>query len=56
MQGAYLALLPVRYDAALWHADFLAQWPGVGGHKLSTGSRSIKGPAFAVERALVASH
>ena len=56
VQGAYLALLPVRYDAALWHADFLAQWPAGSAAWLSYWQRISQGPAFAVERALVASH
>ena len=56
LEGAYLALLPVRYDAALWHADFLAQWPAGSAAWLSYWQRISQGPAFAVERALVASH
>ena len=46
VQGAYPALLPVRYDAALWHADFLAQWPAGSAAWLSHWQRISQGPAF----------
>jgi len=52
VQGAYVALLPARFDAARWRADFLAQWPVGSAAWLSYWQRISQGPAFAVERAM----
>jgi hypothetical protein len=51
--GAYVALLPIRYDNALWTAQFLKQWPeGSAAHK-SYFQRISAGTNFARRRAHV---
>lgn len=52
--GAYVALVPVRFDAERWRAEFLAQWPVGSAAKLSYFQRIIAGPAFASAQALSA--
>lgn len=51
--GAFVALLPVRYDVARWQAAFLAQWPPGSPAWLSYFDRIARGPAFQPEQALV---
>ena len=51
--GAYVALLPIRYDNALWTAQFLKQWPeGSAAHE-SYFQRISAGTNFARRRAHV---
>ncbi|TAL66382.1 MAG: hypothetical protein EPN79_09500 [Burkholderiaceae bacterium] len=50
--GAYVALLPVRFDADLWRERFLAQWPAGSAAWLSYFERITRGPAFAPGQAL----
>ncbi|HKB55384.1 MAG TPA: hypothetical protein VKD22_15405, partial [Ramlibacter sp.] len=50
--GAYVALLPVRFDAHRWRADFLAQWPPGSPAWSSYFERITRGPAFAPHQAL----
>ena len=50
--GAYVALLPVRYDVGRWHAAFLAQWPPGSPAWRSYFDRIARGPAFRPEQAL----
>ena len=44
---AYVSLVPVRFDAQSWRAEFLAQWPAGSAAWLSYFQRIIAGPAFA---------
>jgi len=44
--GAYVALLPVHYDAERWQADFVAQWPSGSDAWLSYFERITRGPAY----------
>jgi hypothetical protein len=48
---AYLALLPVRFDADRWRASFLAQWPPDSPAWTSYFERITRGPAFSPEQA-----
>lgn len=50
--GAYVALLPVRFDARRWHTDFLVQWPPGSPAWLSYFNRIAHGPSFAPSTAL----
>ncbi len=50
--GAYLSLLPVRFDATRWQADFVRQWPTGSDAWVSYFRRISEGPAFEVGRAL----
>lgn len=50
--GAYVALLPVRYDADRWRTEFLAQWPPGSPAWQSYFERITRGPAFAPNHAL----
>ncbi len=50
--GAYLALLPVRFDVARWQAMFLAQWPPRSPAWVSYFERITRGPHFEPARAL----
>lgn len=50
--GAYVALLPIRYDAARWEAEFLAQWPAGSPAWLSYHARIARGPAYSTGRAV----
>ncbi len=50
--GSYVALLPVRYDAVRWRADFLAQWPPGSPAWRSYFGRIAHGPAFTPRQAL----
>jgi hypothetical protein len=52
VSGAYISLLPVRFDAARWQARFLAQWPPGSPAWLSYFERISRGPAFRREQAL----
>lgn len=53
--GAYVALLPLRFDADRWRASFLAQWPPGSPAWSSYFERITRGPAFAPEQALAPS-
>lgn len=50
--GAYVALVPVRFDAGLWQARFLAQWPAGSPAWSSYFERISRGPGFGREQAL----
>ena len=52
--GAYVALVPVRFDTARWRAEFLAQWPAGSAAWLSYFRRIIAGPAVAPAQVLAA--
>lgn len=52
--GAYVALVPVRFDAERWRAEFLAQWPAGSVAFLSYFQRITTGPAFTPEQVLAA--
>ncbi|MEO8223365.1 MAG: hypothetical protein ABI661_01050 [Gammaproteobacteria bacterium] len=52
--GAYVALVPVRFDANRWRAEFLAQWPVGSAAFLSYFQRITGGPAFTPAQALAA--
>ena len=49
--AAYVALLPLRFDAARWQADFLAQWPVGSAAWLSYFARISHGPAYQPDQA-----
>lgn len=51
LAGAFVALLPVRFDARQWQRDFVAQWPPGSAAWLSYFQRITHGPAFAPEQA-----
>lgn len=44
--GAYVSLLPVRFDAVRWHAEFLRQWPDGSPAWTSYWERIANGPMF----------
>ncbi|MDZ7591190.1 MAG: hypothetical protein U5L05_11010 [Rubrivivax sp.] len=50
--GAYVALVPVRFDAERWRAEFLAQWPEGSAAWLSYFQRISAGPDFTPAQAL----
>lgn len=50
--SAYVTLLPVRFDAGRWRAEFLAQWPPDSPAWLSYFERITRGPTFAPNQAL----
>ena len=50
--GAFVALLPVRYDASRWQTEFLAQWPPGSPAWVSYFERIRNGPRFTPEQAL----
>jgi len=52
--GAYVALVPVRFDADWWRAELLAQWPVDSAAFLSCFQRITAGPAFTPAQALAA--
>lgn len=52
--GAWVALLPVRFDGQRWQREFLAQWPPGTPAWQSYFHRISHGPAFAPGRALAA--
>lgn len=45
-RGAYVALLPVQFDAARWQDDFLKQWPPGSPAWTSYFARISHGPAY----------
>ena len=49
--GAYVSLLPVRYDEARWHNDFLQQWPEGSPAWLSYWQRITHGTTFSPTQA-----
>lgn len=50
--GAHVALLPLRFDAKRWQAEFAAQWPPGSPAWLSYFERIARGPAFDAGKAL----
>jgi hypothetical protein len=50
--GAWVALLPVCFDAPRWQREFLAQWPVGSPAWASYFDRIIHGPAFSPEQAI----
>lgn len=50
--GAYVALLPVRFDADRWRNEFLAQWPPGSPAWQSYFERITRGPAFTPNQAV----
>jgi hypothetical protein len=50
--GAWVALLPVRFDAERWRREFLAQWPPGSPAWESYFQRITRGPAFSPAQAL----
>ena len=50
--GAYVALVPVRFDAERWRAEFLAQWPAGSAAWLSYFQRITAGPVYAPTQVL----
>ncbi len=50
--GAWVALLPVRFDANRWQREFLAQWPPGSPAWLSYSERIARGPQFSPAQAL----
>ncbi len=50
--GAFVALLPVRFDVQRWRAEFLAQWPPGSAAWRSYFERVTRGPVFAPSQAL----
>lgn len=50
--GAWVALLPVRFDASQWQRDFLAQWPPGSPAWESYFQRIVHGPAYSPGQAL----
>ena len=51
VSGAYVALLPVRFDVPRWHAEFLQQWPEGSAAWISYWQRIAQGPGFAPDQA-----
>lgn len=49
--GAYVALLPVRFDVSRWHAEFLRQWPEGSAAWTSYWQRIALGPGFTPDEA-----
>ena len=54
ISGAYVSLLPVRFDAPRWHAEFLQQWPEGSPAWISYWQRITQGPTFSPEQAVTA--
>ena len=52
VSGAYVSLLPVRFDEARWHAEFLQQWPEGSSAWTSYWKRITQGPTFSPEQAV----
>ena len=50
--GAWVALLPVRFDVDRWHREFLAQWPPGSPAWESYFQRIAQGPRFSRSQAL----
>lgn len=50
--GAWVALLPVRFDVDRWHRDFLMQWPPGSAAWRSYFERIVRGPVFLPSQAL----
>lgn len=50
--GAWIALLPVRFDTSRWRREFLAQWPPGSPAWLSYYERITRGPQFSPAQAL----
>ncbi len=50
--GAWVALLPVRFDAPRWEREFLAQWPPGSPAWVSYFERITRGPAFSPAQAI----
>jgi hypothetical protein len=50
--GAWVALLPVRFDVPRWQREFLAQWPVGSPAWASYFERITHGPAFSPEQAV----
>lgn len=53
--GAHIALLPLRYDAALWRKRFVEQWPPGSDAWSSYFERITRGPQFTLDRVISAS-
>ncbi len=49
--GAYVALLPVRFDVVRWCTEFLAQWPPGSPAWQTYFVRITRGPAFTSDQA-----
>ncbi len=52
--GAFVSLLPVRFDADRWRSEFLNQWPAGSAAWLSYFGRITTGPLFTPDQALAA--
>ncbi len=52
VSGAYVSLLPVRFDERRWYAEFLAQWPENSAAWASYWKRITLGPTFSPEQAV----
>lgn len=50
--GAYVSLLPVRFDEARWQAEFLQQWPEGSPAWISYWKRITQGPTFSPDQAM----
>jgi hypothetical protein len=48
--GVFVALVPVRYDAVRWQAQFLGNWPAGSPAWLSYFGRIAQGPAFTADQ------
>lgn len=54
ISGAYVSLVPVRFDVHRWHTEFLQQWPEGSPAWASYWQRITQGPTFSPEQAVSA--
>ena len=52
--GAYVSLMPVRFDVTRWQSEFLQQWPEGSTAWMSYWKRITRGPAFTALQAMAA--
>jgi len=52
VDGIHIDALPIRYDAARWQAEFLAQWPEGSAAHASYWKRISEGPSWRIDQAL----
>ena len=52
--GAYVSLMPVRFDVTRWQSEFLHQWPEGSTAWMSYWKRITRGPAFTALQAMAA--
>lgn len=51
LDGLFIEAVPLKFDRARWHREFLSQWPPGSAAWLSYWDRIVAGPEYSLARA-----